>query len=251
MPDDYQSLFNQLNGENSAPVEQSTEAVQESTPKTEPVVETPTETAESTEPDVDPTEGIKDPIKQQQAKDAFAAMRAQNAKYQKVMKRIQEVMQADNEDTAIERLLDATYGMQAKQQNIDPAVLKRISELEENNTRLAFEQRQNYIKESFADVQKEFNLSDAETIKFAQQVTDSNIDIFASNVNLSTIYKGLNHDTITKKMLETEKQNWIKNQTEASKAPGVNPATGKKDNQDKIEINTMAELNEAMKSFRN
>ena len=75
------------------------------------------------------------------------------------------------------------------------------------------------------------------------------MDIFNINVPLDVLYRGMYYDTITNKMLESEKQKWIKGQAEADKAPGVNPATGKPINKETKEITTEADLDLVLKNF--
>lgn len=254
MPDDYQNLFDELGG--SAPALdlasldqdvqnpndlQDTGALPENvTPVTDPEVP-------ETVPVVnEEQEAIPTP---NPAAQAFAEFRTQNAKYHKLFKQMQATMGVDSEDAVIERLTNVTYGAQAKQQNIDPVVLKRINDLEEHNQELQSSQRQNFVKDSFANVQKEFGLSNAEVIGFAEQLTSKQVDIFASNIDLPTLYRGMHYEAMTKKMLEAEKQKWIQGDSVASNAPGVNPATGKKSTKDKVEINTMADLDTVMKNF--
>jgi hypothetical protein len=260
MPEDYQALLGELGVESADPV--ITDPV-----TTDPVTTVPT-TDPSVIPETDPAnpELVTDPAAADPAtptdtqvtvdpevearNQAFAAMRVQNAKYQKAMSRITQAMGASNEDEAIEKLIGASFDVQAKRENVDPVILRRLTDLEEKNQILDTATKQQFIKESFGAVQKKFNLDDKEVIAFAQKLTDQNVDIFRSNVPLDTLYLGMYHDTITSKKLEAEKQNWIKGQNEADKAPGVNPATGKPISKDKKEITTEADLDLILKTLK-
>lgn len=262
MPDDYQALLSEIGESLPTDPTPADPAV-----VTDPAVADPTPSDPSIIPDTDPADAdpVTDPAPADPAtptdpqpavdpnveakNQAFAAMRTQNAKYQKAFARITQALGASNEDEAIEKLIGASFDVQAKRENVDPNVLRRINELEEKNNVLDAATKQQFVRDSFGAVQKQFNLTDQEIIAFAQKLTDQNVDIFNISVPLSILYTGLNHDTITTKMLETEKQKWIKGQAEAEKAPGVNPATGKPVSKENKEISTQADLEEALKSL--
>lgn len=269
MPDDYQALLGEIGGQPAdptpaepvntdpavvpglapvepQPVDPTSNPVVDpapADPNADPAPADPAKPADSQPPVVDPAIEAKN--------QAFAAMRAQNAKYQKAMARVAQALGAANEDEAIEKLIGASFDVQAKRENVDPVVLRRITDLEEKNQILDTATKQQFVRDSFGAVQKQFALSDKEVIDFAQKLTDQNVDIFNSNVPLSTLYLGLYHETITSKKLEAEKQNWIKGQEEANKAPGVNPATGKPINKEKKEISTEADLDLVLKTLGN
>ena len=265
MPEDYQALLGELGVEQSQPVDTVTDPV--IIPGTDPNPSNPNnpDTNTGTDPAnavpaTDPASADQDPAKVVQnvvdpsteAKNqAFAAMRTQNDRYKKALARVTQAMGAQTEDEAIEKLIGASFDVQGKRENVDPVILRRLTDLEEKNQILDTATRNQFIKDSFSAVQTELGLTNQETISFAQKLTDQNVDIFNLNVPLSIIYKGMNHDTITTKMLEAEKQSWIKGQAVADKAPGVNPATGKPINNEKKEITTEADLEIALKSFKN
>lgn len=265
MPEDYQALLGEIGG--TLPTDPVPAA--DPAPVTDPIVADPIPSNPSIIPGTDPANPVPatDPAPADPAapanpqpvvdpsieakNQAFAAMRAQNAKYQKAFARVAQALGAANEDEAIEKLIGASFDVQAKRENVDPVILRRLTDLEEKNQILDTATKQQFIRDSFGAVQKQFNLSDQDVISFAQKLTDQNVDIFNSNIPLSILYLGLYHDTLTTKMLETEKQNWIKGQAEADKAPGVNPATGKPINKEKKEISTEADLDLVLKTLGN
>ncbi len=262
MPEDYQTLLGEIGVQNADPVPADPAnildpAQTDPTPADPSIIPgtdagNPEPVANPAQADpanpADPQPPVVDPAVEAKNQ-AFAAMRAQLAKYQKAFGRVTQAMGANSEDEAIEKLIGASFDVQAKRENVDPAILKRLTTLEEQNQLLDTATKQQFIKDSFGAVQKEFTLSDQEVIAFAQKLSDQNVDIFNLNVPLSVLYRGLNHDTITKKMLEAEKQNWIKGQAEADKAPGVNPATGKPISKEKKDISTEADLDLVLKTL--
>lgn len=260
MPDDYQTLLGELGGDVAPAADIAPDVVDD---VVEDTLEDPNSNnvgvAEETEATTDPAivEESETPEEQPEVADtgvdvrnqAFAAMRSQNTKYQKAFARIAEAMGAESEDEVIEQLIGASYAVQGQRENVDPVILRRIADLEEKNTVLDAATRQQYVRDSFDAVQKQLSLTDQELIVFAQKLTDQNVDIFSTNVPLSVLYTGMNHETMLKKKLEAEKQSWIKGQAEADKAPGVSPATGKPVNKEVKEITTEADLDLVLKSL--
>jgi hypothetical protein len=265
--EDYQALFNELGGE-AAPADTGADTGNGAATDADP--------ATITNPvDTNPNPGIVGPINpaqdpvgdgaddgdagaddntgapvnnqavdedaQRQAR-AFAEMRSTINKYAKVFKQLQPMMGVNSEDEVIERLLDAGLNVQARNQNVDPEILKRMQSLEEQNLMMISEQRNKALVESFGLLQKDFNLTNKEVLDFAKELDNKQIDVYKLGVDLSTLYRGMHHDTIVKKQIEAEKQKWITSNNAANSAPGVNTSTGKKNNQGKTEINTMGEL---------
>lgn len=265
--EDYQALFNELGGE-AAPADTGADVNDNTATDADPATITnPVDT--NPNPDiVGPTNPAQDPVgdgadggeagaddntgapvnnqtvdedAQRQAR-AFAEMRSTINKYSKVFKQLQPMMGVNSEDEVIERLLDAGLNVQARNQNVDPEILKRMQSLEEQNLMMMSEQRHKALVESFGLLQKDFNLTNKEVVDFARELDNKQIDVMKLGVDLSTLYRGMHHEAIVKKQIETEKQKWITSNNAANSAPGVNTSTGKKNNQGKTEINTMGEL---------
>ena len=259
--EDYQALFNELGGEQNpaavtpdvtptAPV--ATVPEDNTTPEGAPI--TPEVTPVTPEANPNPTgvpaiDPAVDEENQKQAR-AFAELRTTNAKYTKVFKQLQNSMGVSTEDEVIERLLNAGLNAQARQQNVDPELLKRMQTLEEQNTTMMVEQKQKAVVESFGLLQKDFSLNNDEVLKFAKELDDKGVDLFKTGVDISTLYRGLHHSDIVQKQIEAEKQKWIAEGSVAANAPGVTTTTGKRNIQGKTEINTMGELENLFNSIK-
>lgn len=270
--EDYQALFNELGGE-AAPADTGADASNSAATDADPVTTTnpvdtnlnpvnvgganPAQDPTGTDADDDdfygddeppadntgtPANNQVDDLENQRQARAFAEMRSTINKYSKVFKQLQPMMGVNSEDEVIERLLDAGLNVQARNQNVDPAILKRMQTLEEQNLAMISEQRNKALVNSFGLLQKDFNLTNKEVIEFARELDNKQIDVYKLGVDLSTLYRGMHHDAIVKKQIEAEKQKWITSNNAANSAPGVNTSTGKKNNQGKTEINTMGEL---------
>lgn len=267
--EDYQSLFAELGGTQAPATEPQQPATPQApadpTPSTEVPPVTPT-TPEGT-PTPEGEEGAptapeaqsQDPAQptaaqpvndndQKQAR-AFAEMRSTIGKYQKVFKRLQPMMGVNSEDEVIERLLSAGLNVQARAQNVDPSLLKRMQDLEDQNVAMIQEQKRQAVVESFGLLQKDFNLTNEQVIDFAKELDQKGIDLFKVGVDISTLYRGLHHDDITKQQLEAEKQKWIAEGAKADKAPGITTSSGKKSSGSKTTVNTMGELENLFNSL--
>lgn len=266
--EDYQALFTDLGGTAPAaqadsatpavpstpePATQNPEGQATTTPEPEPAkqAEPVSEADANANPEGQPanTNTTIDDENQKQAR-AFAELRAANNKYAKVFKQLQSAMNVNNEDEVIERLLNAGLNAQARSQNVDPTILKRMNTLEEQNMQMMAERKQQAVLDSFSALQSEFTLTNQEVMSFAKELDASGIDLFNSGVNISTLYKGMHSDAIYAKKLNDEKQKWIAEGATANNAPGVTTTTGKKNNQGKTEINTMGELESLFNSTK-
>lgn len=262
--EDYQALFGQLQGEQNvapvsgqpanptpAPVVMNPEppAPVASVDPTAPAVEPTTPTGEGTPANPAPATPSLEDEEARKQNAAFAQLRSTNTKYSSVFKTLQERMGAASEEEVINRLLDTSLQLQAKKEGIDPALLKRINTLEETNVNMMAQQKQAAVANSFGLVQKEFNLSNEDTIKYARELDAAGVDIFAANIDLVTLYRGMHYEEITKKQIEAEKQNWIKDNAAANAAPGINPIAGKKTDGTKTEIKTLGELDTILQNF--
>lgn len=210
---------------------------------TDPVLETKT-------PEADATKVVENKLEEDKQSRAFAEMRAKISKYEKAFKRLKENNGAESEDEILEKLLEDSTTEAAKKQNIDPALLKRMQDIEEQNQMLMMERHQTYIRDSFNNLQKTENLKDDELISFAEQLQEKGINLLDSNIDLVALYRGMNYDNILQKKIDAAKQDWIKSEQDAKNAPGVNNTTGKKPEEGKKEISTMSELDAVLKTLK-
>lgn len=162
---------------------------------------------------------------------AFAQMRSENTALKKLVGDIAGVLginpdtpQAQMQHAVQEAILKA----QAKQQNLDPAVLQRLNQLEqykEDNERQSLTNKA-YI--GFQTVKNQFNLSDKELDSFAEQLMQSGVNPFTKDVDLVSEYKVRNFDKLIAAAeqrgaaKEAERQQHVaKHSSQPTKATGV------------------------------
>ncbi len=259
MADDYQALA----GELGMDVGGEAPAAPDNTPdQNTPANVDPDATPQTPDnPSSDPDNSVKDPDANDNtpatppsddaAAKAFAQLRAENSKMSKVFKQLQESMGLENPDEVIERLTQVSLQAQAKKRGLDPETLRELNEIKEQNLELMARERNKAVVESFGLVQQKFNLTNEEVMEFARTLDDKGVDLFSSNLDVTTLYRGMYHDKILAKAVEAAKQEVIKAGTDASKsAAGVNHIAGKAGDGDKKSITTMGELESLFNSMQ-
>ena len=171
---------------------------------------------------------------------AFAQMRVENSNLRKLLGNVANVLGIDPK-TPQEQMLQAIQksvtAAQAKQQNIDPALLERLNVLEDykaNNERQALA---NKAIIGFQAVKNQFNLSDTELNDFADQLIEAKVNPYTSDIDLVAEYKLRNFDKLIEaavaRGVEQEARR-SKNVSNHSTTPGNTTGGGTNDNPEKI-----------------
>ena len=200
MPEDYQAILTDLGIADPAPAADPASAA----PATDP---TPASNdggapaaqgnddgqpaAQPAQPQADPQ---GDDEEAQRRNEAFAAMRAENSKYKKLL---QNIMKGANfngsEDDFINQLTEASYAEQAKRQGnqVSPEILKRMDTLESQNKSLIDSQNRQTFAANLKNLQETFTLSDADIKEFLTLAAKEQIDLTVPGTNFRTLYQGL------------------------------------------------------------
>ena len=191
------------------------------------------------------TDDAQTQIEQQKMNQAFAAMRAENSKYKKVM---QNLMRGSNfagdENAFIKLLEDEAYKKQAQIQGMaaNPELLRKMDEQEERIQELTRSQRDQTLMLGLKTLQQTHNLTGKEVETFVQRAIENKIDLLAPGVDFDTLYKGIFFDDIVKKKIESERQEWIKQSNKSNDAANPDGKSGKKETP-VTDVKTMAEFN--------
>jgi hypothetical protein len=258
VPEDYQAILTDLGINDPAPATDPAPA--DPAPATDP---TPASNdggapaaqgnddgqpaAQPAQPQADPQ---GDDEEAQRRNEAFAAMRAENSKYKKLL---QNIMKGANfngsEDDFIDQLTEASYAQQAKRQGnqVSPEILKRMDTLESQNKSLIDSQNRQTFAANLKNLQETFTLSDADIKEFLTLAAKEQIDLTAPGTNFRTLYQGLFFDKLKDKMIETERQAWIAQSNKANSAANPDGKSGKKDPAP-TNVNTMAEFDSLLQS---
>lgn len=207
-------------------------------PATEPVVE-PT----VTEPVVAPTPAATEPAKGNKSEDsaqarAFAEMRVENAKYKKLVKQMADAEGITPEEY-LKKLEDQAVATRATALQTSPEVLRRLDAAEAALREQEDLRVQNHIQSEFGNLQRTFNLTEAELSAFAEQLAQKGHDFRNVSTDYAVLYRGLNHDIL----IEKERQAWIsRNQKAVEHAPKTVTTTGSGAGVQTPKINSVADM---------
>jgi type I site-specific restriction endonuclease len=170
------------------------------------------------------------------ANKAFAELRAKSTRYERMLKRLAESSNKSL-DEFVNELEDKAIERQAKKMGTDPALLKRLEALEEENQRYQEGNIRMYLQSEYKRVESTLKLSEAEMKEFTTQLIADEHDFGNLKVDYLKLYRGYNHD----KLVERERQGWIKKSEKDGQAPGtIKP--GRRSAGDPGEIATMEDL---------
>lgn len=234
MPEDLSSFIEtELEGVNETPEE---EVVDENV-------------AEPIEQEEDIAQEPQEETKEEATNKAFAALRAENAKYNKFFNTVAEKTGA-TPDEVMELLQGQLTEAEAKQLNTDPAVLRRLQEQEEKLREYETRNLETAVVNNLQQLKTDLSLNDKDMESFVKTLVDNEVDIFTTNVDLKTLYNGFNHDRIIKDAVEAAKQEFMKGQSKADSASLPDKQSGSKDDKDRKVINNMQDLNSLLSSLK-
>lgn len=177
---------------------------------------------------------------------AFAQMRTENTALKKIVNDIAGVLGIDANTPQAQMqaaVQEAILKAQAKQQNIDPAVLQRISQLEAYKADTEKQSLTNKALMGFQSVKNQFNLSDSEVDKFAEQLMEAGVNPFTKEVDLISEYKLRNFDALiaaAEARGKAEEVSRSQNVAAHSTQPGTATGAGTASEPDKI--NSVSDL---------
>lgn len=250
MPDNIDGLLSSLGVDPNSGTQTETTETDNSTETVDTDVEnadTTEETSEESETQEtsEETNNVQNQLDNENANRAFAAMRAENSKYKKLMNTLMRGSNFNGDENAfMDALLNESYRQQAKMQGMaaNPEILKKMDQQEEQIRQLTESQKNQVLMLGLKTLQQSHNLSGKEVEMFVQRAIDNRIDLFAPGINFDTLYKGMFFDDIVKKQIEEERQKWIKQSNKSANAATPDGKSGKQDPA-KTDVKTMTELN--------
>lgn len=244
MPEDYQSILDDLGVDTSAPAPAATDL--------DPQPDDQNATATSTDPApaAEPASAQADD-EAQKRNEAFAALRSDNTKYKKF---IQQIMKGANftgsEEDFMNQLQEASYKRQAQGSQVSPEILKRMDTLESQNKSLIDAQNRQAFAANLRTLQDTLKLEDKDLKEFVNLAVKENIDLTIPGTNFVTLYQGLFYDKLKARDLELARQEWIAGSNKSNNASNPDGKSGKKD-PTPTNVNTMAEFDSLLQSIPN
>jgi len=184
-------------GDNN-PVEKETDSTDQGTNDT-PEDAGPKDTSDQGEPDESKSGESKEAPVDVRSSQAFAQMRIENKKYQKMIDGLAKVLgmeDTSDPDKVNEAIQNKIIESQAKQQNTDPKILARLMELEEKDQIATQEQIRQQAFLGFQKVKENFDLSNKDLEKFASDLQEAGMNPFGQKLDLVREYKIMHLDRL-------------------------------------------------------
>lgn len=180
---------------------------------------------------------------------AFARMRTENSQMQKTLSMLAQALGLDpklSQDQLVAQLQNQATNSIAKQNNIDPEILRRLDHLEAINTEYNRIKAAQKAEQSLNLIKEKYKATDDDLGAFVQDLATSGFDVALPESDLEQEFIRRNFDRIVQmKVDEAVKAE----QERASKAGGASkpsPKQGQTDNSEPHSINTISELEEAL-----
>ena len=177
---------------------------------------------------------------------AFAAMRVDLNKKNKLLEGVATVLGLDPKSKeSMDQLQSKLTEALAKKQGIPVETLERLNKLEEMEQQRTTEQIRNNAFLGFQQVKTKFNLTDQQLQEFANELVADGKNPFTQAVDLMTEYKLKNFDKLLEQAKTQGAQAEIERSTKANtnaSTPGTNQGAGTSTEPDKI--NTVKQLND-------
>lgn len=194
----------------------------------------------------DNTDNGTQPNQVDKSAQAFAAMRVDLNKKNKLLEGVATVLGLDPKSKeSMDQLQSKLTEALAKKQGIPVETLERLNKLEEMEQQRTTEQIRNNAFLGFQQVKTKFNLTDQQLQEFANELVADGKNPFTQAVDLMTEYKLKNFDKLLEQAKTQGAQAEIERSTKANtnaSTPGTNQGAGTSTEPDKI--NTVKQLND-------
>lgn len=164
---------------------------------------------------------------------AFAQMRVQNKELQAELAKMKDVLnrladaQGTDTDSLLTKLEDDADEVQAKKQNMDPQMYKRIRQLEEAEAARTQEASRERFSRRLVEFNHTANLSDSELRQFFSDAAAEGFDLVNTNLDFMKVYRGIYHDQILAKQEESVRQAELAKQKKAQQStPSMTKSKG-------------------------
>lgn len=259
-PEDFAAAFGLVD-------EPSTDPPQDPPAQDPPVDDPPQEPSDNNEPS-EPLEGgdngsnnqdppAQDPVAQRranQANQAFARMRTDNAAMLKTLQQTANILGIDPKlppDQLSRLIQQKATEAQARRNNVDPEIMKRLNQLEDVNARYQAQEREKMLSNDFRTIKTKFGATDEDLMAFAQALDGENYDPFAPGANnLITEFISRNFDKIIQDKIDAAVR---AEQERATKGSGASAPAQKQgqENKEEQKISTQADFDAFMNNLTN
>lgn len=203
------------------------------------------------------TPPAQDPVAQRrasQANQAFARMRTDNAAMLKTLQQTASILGIDPKlppDQLSRLIQQKATEAQARRNNVDPEIMKRLNQLEDVNARYQAQEREKALSNDLLTIRNKFGATDEDMIAFVQALDSEHYDPFAPGANnLITEFISRNFDRIIQNKVDAAVR---AEQERAAKGSGASAPAQKQgqENKEEQKISTQADFDAFMNSLTN
>lgn len=252
--EDMQAAFGiEPTGESESSENQNTEAPPAAERSEQAAVENSDENAQAEGAE----EGSEEPDQEQQQPEpqvnvnlqkqnqAFARMRTENAQMLKTITAMAQVLGV-NPNQSIDQLsaqLQAqAMGAIAKANNMDPAILQRLDQLEAINAEYTRVKLENEVTTTLNNIGSKYGATEADLVEFVQTLIDDGYDVAAPGADLESEFIKRNFAAINQRSIDKAIQAEQNRSVKGSGASKPLNKQGQEDNSETHDINTVEDL---------
>jgi len=221
----FQTLLNEFSTpdpepkapETTAPTGTSAPEPTPAEPTVEPVVQEP-DLSVTAPKDPEPTQ----PENKQAA--AFAELRVKASKYEKLFQAAAEKAGLSIEDYMAKIEAD-NLAARAQQMNVDPEVMRRLENLEQENQRYRDLQIQTHLQTQYGQIKAQLGVDDKDLQSFTAQLIKNGHNFENMQTDYVTLFRGMNYE----KLVEKERQKWITRDTKGQQASAPITQNGRRE----------------------
>lgn len=197
-------------------------------------------------------EEINKQLDSQKAQHAFAAMRTQNKAMTGLLSQIAEALELTYTDEAdmIAKLKDNALTKIAARTQVPKEMLERLRQSEERASEYERQQRYTTNMNSLNNIMSSYSLPKEQVVAFVQELANEQIDYRTTDIDLVKEFKARNIDLIVKMEKEKAVQEALKRDEAANKHSSKSKDSGKKQSGAAHKINSMSELDNAIKNLK-
>lgn len=183
---------------------------------------------------------------------AFAEMRNQVNTYKNILSKIATAngIEYGDDKELLSKLSDDTITKLAQKQNVPVELLKKVEALEQDSEALKQTRLKDAALIGFQKVMTDYQLTEQELTKFAQELDEHNLNPFVSEVDLEKEYRNLHFNDIVQKRVDAAVQAALSKSTQADKhssKPNTKTGGGNNTNQ---KIDTVSGLNSLLADMK-
>lgn len=182
---------------------------------------------------------------QQKQNQAFARMRTENAQMQKAMAMMAQVLGVNPNqpmDQLAAQLQSQAMGAIAKANNMDPAILQRLDQLEAINAEYTRVKLENEVTNTLNNIGAKYGATEDDLVAFVETLIEDGYDVAAPGADIESEFIKRNFSAINQRSIDKAIQAEQHRSAKGSGASKPLNKQGQEDNSETHDINTVEDL---------